>query len=129
MRAGSKAGWHRAERVIMSGTAADHRLLNLSVMARQLVAREQELEVIARLLDAPGQLPAAAVLPGDAGIGKTTLWLAGVEAAAARGYRILSCRPAEAETQFSFAGLTDILGDAAGDVLPELPRIQRRALE
>ena len=46
-----------------------------------------------------------------------------------RGYRILSSRPSEAETQFSFAGLTDLLGTVAGDVLPELPPIQRRALE
>ena len=45
------------------------------------------------------------------------------------GYRILSCRPSEAETGFAFAGLADLLGDAAGDVLPELPPIQRRALE
>ena len=77
----------------------------------------------------PSSLPGAAVLSGEAGIGKTTLWLAGIEAAAARGYRILSSRPSEAETRFSFAGLTDLLGSAAGDVLPELPPIQRRALE
>ena len=31
--------------------------------------------------------------------------------------------------QFSFAGLTDLLGNAAADVLPELPPVQRRALE
>ena len=69
------------------------------------------------------------MLSGEAGIGKTTLWLAGLDAAAARGYRILSSRPAEAEATFSFAGLTDLLGDAADDVLPELPPIQQRALE
>ena len=69
------------------------------------------------------------MLPGEAGIGKTTLWLAGIDAAAARGYRILSARPSEAETRFSFAGLADLLGNAAGDVLPALPPIQRRALE
>ena len=69
------------------------------------------------------------MLSGEAGIGKTTLWLAGVDAAAARGYRILSSRPAEAEATFSFAALTDLLGDAAADVVPELPPIQQRALE
>ena len=66
---------------------------------------------------------------GEAGIGKTTLWLAGLDAAAARGYRILSARPAEAEATFSFAGLTDLLGNAADEVLSELPPIQQRALE
>jgi hypothetical protein len=77
------------------------------MLAAQLVGREAELAAIAQLLDASGELPAVAVLPGEAGIGKTTLWLAGIEAVAARGFQILSCRPSEAETQFSFAGLTD----------------------
>ena len=70
-----------------------------------------------------------AVLPGEAGIGKTALWLAGIDAAAARGYRILSSRPSEAETRFSFVGLSDLLDNVAGELLPELPPIQRRALE
>jgi AAA ATPase-like protein len=102
---------------------------NVSVTAWHLVGREEELGAILRLLDAPEDLPGAAVLPGEAGIGKTTLWLAGIDAAAARGYRILSSRPSEAETQFAFAGLADLLDNAAGDILPELPPIQQRALE
>jgi DNA-binding CsgD family transcriptional regulator len=102
---------------------------DVALTARHLVGREAELAAIVRLLDAPEQLPAAAVLPGEAGIGKTTLWLAGIDAAAARGHRIMSSRPSEAETRFAFAGLADLLGDAAADVLPELPPIQRRALE
>ena len=42
------------------------------------------------LLDAAERLPEVAVLPGEAGIGKTTLWLAGIDAASERGYRVLS---------------------------------------
>jgi DNA-binding CsgD family transcriptional regulator len=99
------------------------------VTVRYLVGREAELGAIVRFLDAPEQLSGAAVLSGGAGIGKTTLWLAGIDAASARGYRILSSRPSEAETQFSFAGLADLLGNVANDVLPELPPVQRRALE
>ena len=101
----------------------------MPVGARHLVGRDEELAAIVRLLDAPDQLSGVAVLSGDAGIGKTSLWLAGLDAAAARGYRILSSRPSEAETRFSFAGLADLLGNAAGDVLPDLPPIQQRALE
>ena len=71
----------------------------------------------------------AAVLVGEPGIGKTTLWLAAVDAARARGYRVLSCRPSAAETESSFVSLADLLSDVADDVLPELPPIQRRALE
>jgi DNA-binding CsgD family transcriptional regulator len=96
--------------------------------AQHLVGREEELGAIVWLLDAHEELWGAAVLPGVAGIGKTTLWLAGVEAASARGYRVLSSRPSEAETRFSFAGLSDLLGSAASDVLPQLPPVQQRAL-
>ncbi|MBA3348202.1 MAG: ATP-binding protein [Actinobacteria bacterium] len=97
--------------------------------AERLLGREEELGAITRLLDAPEQLSRMAVLPGEAGIGKTTLWLAGIEAASQRGYRVLSCRPSEAETGFSFAGLTDLLDDSVARVVPQLPPIQRRALE
>ena len=96
--------------------------------ARQLVGRDEELRAIVGVLDAPEHLPGTVVLPGEAGIGKTTLWLAGIDAAAARGYRVLSSRPTGAETRFSFTGLSDLLDDA-GHVVAELPPIQRRALE
>ncbi len=95
--------------------------------ARQLVGRDDELRAILGVFDSPEQR--AVVLPGEAGIGKTTLWLAGIDAAAAREYQILSSRPSGAETRFSFSGLTDLLGDIAADVVSELPPIQRRALE
>ena len=101
----------------------------MNVAVRQLFGREEERGAVAHLLDEPEQLPAAAVLWGEAGIGKTTLWLAGIEAASARGYRVLSARPSAAETRFSFAGLADLLGAAAGEVVSGLPPVQRRALE
>jgi hypothetical protein len=96
---------------------------------RRLVGRDQEVDALVGLLDARDQLSGAALLSGEAGIGKTTVWLAGVEAATARGYRVPSSRPSEAETKFSFVGLTDLLDDAADEVLAELPPIQQRALE
>jgi DNA-binding CsgD family transcriptional regulator len=101
----------------------------VTVTRRHLVGREEELGAILALLDVSDELPVTAVLTGDAGIGKTTLWLAAIDAARARGYRVLSCRPSEAETESSFISLADLLGDVAGDVLPELPPVQRRALE
>jgi hypothetical protein len=102
---------------------------DVTVTDRQLVGRDEELAAIVRLLDAPEELSRITVLSGAAGIGKTSLWLAGIDAAAAHGYRILSSRPSEAETGLSFAGLADLLGNAAGEVLPEPPPIQQRALE
>ena len=101
----------------------------MAVGFRELVGREKELASLLALLDAREGLPAVAVVTGEAGIGKTTLWLAAVEAAQARGYLVLSCRPAEAEAAFSFVGLADLIGDVVPDVLPQLPRPQRRAFE
>jgi DNA-binding CsgD family transcriptional regulator len=69
------------------------------------------------------------LLEGEAGIGKTTLWAAGVEFAHTRGYRVLSGRPGEAEVQLAFAALSDLLADALAETLPHLPEPQQRALE
>jgi DNA-binding CsgD family transcriptional regulator len=97
--------------------------------AHPLIGREDELAAIDRLLDARDELPGAVVLHGQAGIGKTSIWLAGIGAATDRGYRVLSCRPSEAETRLSYAGLADLLGGVVDDVMPDLPPIQRRALD
>ena len=98
-------------------------------MPQQLIGREQELDGIVQLLDRRDLLPRTAVLHGQAGIGKTSLWLAGIDMASSRCCRTLSCRTFESETTFAYAGLADLLGTVADDVLPELPPIQRRALE
>lgn len=100
----------------------------MAVGVRYPVAREDEFAALLDLLDTPAAGFVAAVVVGDAGIGKTTLWLAAVEAAEAR-YLVLSCRPSEAEARYSFVGLRDLIGDVVADVLPQLPRPQRRALE
>lgn len=101
----------------------------MAVGFRELVGREEELASLLARLDAKDALPAVVVVTGEAGIGKTALWLDAVEAAQARGYRVLSCRPAEAEAAFSFVGLADLIGGVVPHVLPQLPRPQQRALE
>jgi ABC-type transport system involved in cytochrome bd biosynthesis fused ATPase/permease subunit len=101
----------------------------MTTAVRHLAGREDELAVLVDLLDAPADALADAVVVGEAGIGKTTLWLAATEAAEARGALGLSSRPSEAEARFSFVGVADLIGDIVAEVLPELPRPQRRALE
>ena len=93
-----------------------------------LVGRDDELAASAGLFDAHA-LPRAVLLHGEAGIGKTSLWLAGVQAAAAAGFRVLSARPSEPETGLAFSGIGDLLARDVDAVLPELPPVQRRALE
>jgi DNA-binding CsgD family transcriptional regulator len=100
----------------------------LSASGLDLVGRAEDIGVLRRFLEAVEELPAAVVLEGDAGIGKTTLLASAIEAAHKRGYRTLACRPGEAEAQLSFAGLRDLLEHEYDAVAAELPPPQRRAL-
>ena len=58
---------------------------------RHLVGREEELEAIVGFSTPRSSFPGAVVLPGEAGIGKTTVWLAGIDEAA--GAATAFCRP------------------------------------
>ena len=98
-------------------------------MAVALVGREDAAERISCLLDRHGRRPAAVVLVGAAGIGKTAVWASGVGCAVDAGYRVLSTRATPAEARWSFSGLADLIRDPAQAWLPELPPVQRRALE
>jgi DNA-binding CsgD family transcriptional regulator len=100
-------------------------------MAVEIVGREAEVASLDAFLgeaQADGG-SAALVLEGEPGIGKSTLWLWGVDHARAGGVRVLSSRPAEAERGLAFAGLGDLLDEVLDDVLPALAPPRRRALE
>jgi DNA-binding CsgD family transcriptional regulator len=98
--------------------------------ATTITGRPSELEAVHRLLDAVHDGPAALVLQGDAGIGKTTIWRAAVVEAADRGFRVLQARPSESEARLSFGALADLLAHIDLDDHREtLPRVQRRALD
>jgi DNA-binding CsgD family transcriptional regulator len=98
-------------------------------MALEMVGRENELRSLHDFLAETDPVPAALVLEGEAGIGKSTLWLAGVDYARREGFRVLVSRPAEAERGLAFAGLGDLLEDVLENTLPALPPPRRRALE
>jgi AAA ATPase domain len=94
-----------------------------------IVGREEELASVHAFVDDVRRGPAALVLEGEAGVGKSTLWLAGVERARSRGLRVLSSRPAEAEHGLAHAGLGDLFEDVLDDVLDGLAAPRRRALQ
>lgn len=94
-----------------------------------VVGRHTDLAAVSLLLDTVPAGVAGLLIEGDAGVGKTTLWRAGVEVARARGYRVLACQPAEAEARLSFAAMADLLDPVLADALPDLPAPQRRGLE
>jgi AAA ATPase domain len=93
----------------------------------EVVGREGELAAVRSFV---GELavPTALVLEGAPGIGKTTLWEAGVETALSAGHSVLRCRAVAAETQLSFSAIADLLAEALEDALPTLPPPQQRAL-
>jgi DNA-binding NarL/FixJ family response regulator len=95
------------------------------VDTRTIVGRDAELRAVERFL-AGGT--GALLIEGEAGIGKTTLWQAAVEAGAAEGL-VLAARPAEAEARLSYAALTDLVGGVVDEATDALPAPQRRALE
>jgi predicted ATPase len=66
-------------------------------MSAEMIGREPELAMIAGFLRRAARGPAALLLSGEAGIGKTALWDACVETARADGAVVLACRPVEAE--------------------------------
>jgi DNA-binding NarL/FixJ family response regulator len=99
------------------------------VGAQEVVGRDEELATVREVLADLERLPSALVIDGEAGIGKTTLWRAGISLAEAFGYRVLLARPAEAERQVSYAGLRDLFDPLLDRAFDELPPPQRRALE
>jgi DNA-binding CsgD family transcriptional regulator len=98
-------------------------------MVLEIVGREEELGSLHAFLDQEAGGPLALVLEGDAGIGKSTLWLAGVEAARERELRVLLSRPAEAERGLAHVVLSDLFESALDEVLPALSAPRRHALE
>lgn len=98
-------------------------------MERPVVGRGAEFTAVDALLDDERADPIALVLDGEAGIGKTTVWLAAVERADDLGYEVLLCRPAENETALPFVSLGDLLEPILDEALLVLPPLQRLALE
>jgi DNA-binding NarL/FixJ family response regulator len=97
-------------------------------VAEAVVGRDAELASLRDFVAGISGGASALVLEGEAGMGKTTLWRAGVEAAEDAGVRVLQAEPAESETALSFSGLGDLLDPVLDEALEPLPAGQRTAL-
>src|SRR5919197_24487 len=95
----------------------------------ELFGRDGELAVVGEFLAAGDRLPAALLMRGEPGIGKTSVWREGVRLARERGLCTLLAGPSESEAQLSFAALGDLLSGVLERVLGGLSGQQRRALE
>jgi ATP/maltotriose-dependent transcriptional regulator MalT len=94
-----------------------------------VVGREAERITLSTFLDKLPEGPAALVLEGQAGIGKTTLWKEAVSVGVGRGHHVMAAGPSESETSLPFATLSDLFHEVSETVLAQLPTPQRRALE
>ena len=94
----------------------------------QVVGRDAEFAALRGFLDRDAARRSF-VLAGDPGIGKTTLWEAGITIARGRGLRVLVARPSGAEAELSFAALIDLFDGIDLGALDGLPAPQRLALE
>jgi DNA-binding CsgD family transcriptional regulator len=93
------------------------------------VGRRAEREALATFLGDLAGGPSAALIEGEPGIGKTTLWSGAIERAQARGHRVLSCRPSGPDAELSLVGLGDLLRGIPDEALVALSEPQREALE
>jgi DNA-binding CsgD family transcriptional regulator/tetratricopeptide (TPR) repeat protein len=102
--------------------------VTIASASEEVVGRGTELDAIREFFEPRLERPRALLLEGEAGIGKTTLLAAASEEARRRGWHLLGCRPAEAESQLAFAALADAFGEIVGGGLATLPEPQRAAL-
>jgi DNA-binding CsgD family transcriptional regulator len=93
-----------------------------------IVGRDTELADIEDFIKRPGSVRAL-VLRGEPGVGKTTLWKAGVARASDYGHQVRTIRPTESEAKLSYVGLGDLLQDFGEETYADLPGLQREALD
>jgi DNA-binding CsgD family transcriptional regulator len=94
-----------------------------------VIGRDEEVAAVEAFLDMVTTGAAALVVSGEPGIGKSTVWRAGVSSARSRSFRLLLCRPAETETGLSFIALADLLEGIPENAFASLPAPQRQALD
>jgi DNA-binding CsgD family transcriptional regulator/tetratricopeptide (TPR) repeat protein len=85
--------------------------------------------VVADFLDAAANEPSALVIEGQAGIGKTTLWVESVRRARERGFTVLVARAAMAESVLAYTVLADLLDDLDAAIWADLPASQLQGLD
>jgi DNA-binding CsgD family transcriptional regulator len=95
----------------------------------EVFGRETEIAEIRRFVGRIPEGPSAFTLQGVAGIGKSTLWNAGLGYARELGFGFRACRSTPSEAELSYAGLADVLGEVPPEALESLPEVQRHALE
>jgi DNA-binding NarL/FixJ family response regulator len=85
--------------------------------------------MIAGFLASATSEPAALLIEGEPGIGKTTLWLDALELAQQSNCRVLAARAAAAESVLAYTALADLLDGVPASAWADLPEPQRFAVD
>lgn len=97
-------------------------------MTANMASRPAEEWALDEFLESIAGAPAALLVDGEAGIGKTTVWLAGLARARNRGFQVLSARAIDAQV-VAYAALADLLTGVDHDTWADLPEPQRIAVD
>jgi DNA-binding CsgD family transcriptional regulator len=97
-------------------------------MPASVVGRDAELAALTDFLAGIPDGASVLLLEGEAGMGKTTLWRAGVHDAETGELCVLWAEPAETEIGLSFSGLGDLLDPVLEEALAPLAAGQRSVL-
>lgn len=97
--------------------------------AAECLGREAELSAVSAFLDGVARWPGALVIEGDAGIGKSTVWSAGLDEVSSRPLHLLVATPAEDEADLPWCALGDVLDRIDASTVASMPGPQRRAME
>lgn len=92
-------------------------------------SRLPQADAVDMFLASASVTPSGLLVEGDAGIGKTTLWLAAMEQAKSCGFQVLSARAAVAESVLAYAALADLLSAVDPTYWEDLPGPQRLAID
>lgn len=98
-------------------------------MTDELVGRERETARLQRFLEPPLAGFRVALLVGEPGIGKSSLWERAIAAGHERSTSVLTSRPAETERRLPNLVLGDLFRDLDPSLIASLPGPRRRAFE
>jgi DNA-binding NarL/FixJ family response regulator/tetratricopeptide (TPR) repeat protein len=97
-------------------------------MIGPIFGRAEELSRVFAFVEDDAAGARAIVISGEAGIGKTTIWRAGLQRAVELGLQALVAHPAQSEAGLPYAALADLFATLSDEALDLLPPKQRAAI-
>jgi DNA-binding CsgD family transcriptional regulator len=97
-------------------------------MPHAVVRRLEDQRAVGDFLDAAQTHASALLIGGEAGIGKTTLWVDSLERARDCGFRVLTARAGQLETVLAYTTVGDLLSEVEPPLMATIPDPQQQAL-